>query len=371
MLAGQIEIQLLASVARLQKDMDDAKRAVGGAMGAIEKSVETAKAAFVGLAAGLAAGVSVAAFTSMVKGAIDAADNLNDLSKRTGIAVSDLGGLGFAATQAGGNLESIAIAAGKLNKSISEAAGGNEKTAEAFDVLGISVLDAFGNLKKADKAIAEIADQFLKFEDGPEKAAIAIRLFGKEGASMIPLLNEGGDAIRANAEYYKKYAGVTQEVASQSDQFNDTMSKLNLLSGAFGRNLAAALLPPLQTLAEYLVTAKEKGDGMKTTAEQLAESLKLVAKGAVIGGTGILEFTEWVAASAAAWQFVLQGDAKGATAIKDSYEERIKEIVKGRKDMLAALSAPLKPVAGAFEDGFQGALWWQRACTAPGLGRRE
>ena len=43
--AGTLEIQLLANIARLQKDMDDAKRSVGGAMSAIEKSTAQASAA--------------------------------------------------------------------------------------------------------------------------------------------------------------------------------------------------------------------------------------------------------------------------------------------------------------------------------------
>lgn len=37
MKAGSLEIQLLLDVARLQKDMRDLQKAVGGAMGAVEK----------------------------------------------------------------------------------------------------------------------------------------------------------------------------------------------------------------------------------------------------------------------------------------------------------------------------------------------
>lgn len=53
--AGTLEIQLLANVARLQRDMDSAKGAVGGAMASIEKSVAMAKNALMGLAGGFSA----------------------------------------------------------------------------------------------------------------------------------------------------------------------------------------------------------------------------------------------------------------------------------------------------------------------------
>jgi tape measure domain-containing protein len=52
-IAGTLEIQLLANVARLQNDLDKATRSVGGAMGNIEKSVNTAKNAFRGLVGGI------------------------------------------------------------------------------------------------------------------------------------------------------------------------------------------------------------------------------------------------------------------------------------------------------------------------------
>lgn len=51
--AGTLEIQLLANIARLQSDMNGAKKTVGGAMSSIEKTVNRAKQAFIGLAAGM------------------------------------------------------------------------------------------------------------------------------------------------------------------------------------------------------------------------------------------------------------------------------------------------------------------------------
>jgi tape measure domain-containing protein len=51
--AGTLEIQLLANIARLQTDMNSATRSVGGAMSSIEKTVNRAKQAFIGLAAGM------------------------------------------------------------------------------------------------------------------------------------------------------------------------------------------------------------------------------------------------------------------------------------------------------------------------------
>lgn len=237
-----------------------------------------------GAMAGLGVGISVAGLVAVTKNAIDAADHLNDLSQETGIAVSTLGGLGFAAGKAGGDLESIASAAGKLNKSIAEAAGGSKTMTEAFSAIGVSVLDAEGNVRKADAVMADIATRFQGFEDGPQKAALAMRLFGKSGADIIPLLNEGGESLRQNIELYKQYGGVTDEVAKRSDQFNDTMANIGLMTGAFGRTLASELLPSLQNLASYMLDAKNQSNGFETAAKGLATVLKgLIGAAASVG----------------------------------------------------------------------------------------
>ncbi|MEO6710029.1 MAG: hypothetical protein ABIP42_10665 [Planctomycetota bacterium] len=213
-----------------------------------------------------------AAFVGMVRGAIDAADHLNDLSKKTGIAVETLGGIGFAAKQAGGDLESVAAAAGKLNKSVAEAAAGNAQAGEAFKLLGINVKDAAGQTRSADAVMADVATRFASFKDGPEKAALALRIFGKAGADIIPLLNEGGAALLGNIAYFQRFSGVSAQTAKDADAFNDTLTKLNLLQQAFGQNVASSLLGPLQAVALRFLEAKEKGDGFKTAADGIASA---------------------------------------------------------------------------------------------------
>src|SRR6185369_15520712 len=126
----------------------------------------------------------------------------------------------------------------------------------------------------ADKVIAEVADKFQNYADGPEKAAIALRLFGKAGADMIPLLNDGGAALRKNIEYFQKYSGVTQDIAEKSDAFNDTLEKIKLLSGAAGKQVSAELRPTLQLLADKLLGIKENSSGFSEVAEVVGTAFR-------------------------------------------------------------------------------------------------
>ena len=79
---GTLTIEMAANVARLQKDMAAAKKTVNDAMTSIKSGASSAMNAL----AGLGVTLSVAAFASYIKGAIDAADKLNDLSKATAIS---------------------------------------------------------------------------------------------------------------------------------------------------------------------------------------------------------------------------------------------------------------------------------------------
>lgn len=251
------------SMQKLKKEAYDTGRQIGDSLNGI------------GSAIGIT--LTIAGLTALVKSSIDAADHLNDLSKKTGIAVETLGGLGFAASNAGGDLDTMAAGAGKLNKQIAAAASGNKDAIDLFKTMGISIRDTSGQLKTADAVIIEMAGHFEGWEDGPEKAALALRAFGKAGEGMIPVLDDGAKSLRDSIAYYNKYSGVTAEVARKSDQFNDTLGKINLLTGSFGRTLASELLTPMQTLADRWLDAKEKGDGLKSTAESLVSVFKGVA----------------------------------------------------------------------------------------------
>lgn len=322
-----------------------------------------------GKAMGAMAVVAAGGLAVMVKMTIDAADNLRDMSQKTGIAVETLNGLGFAAGQAGGSLETMVGAAGKLNKSISEAAGGNKEISEAFKALGIAVLDAEGNLKKADVVMAEVADKFETFQDGPEKAALALRIFSKAGADMIPLLNDGGAAMRENTEYAQKYSGMTTELANASDNFNDTMGKLTLQQTGFANEMTKAVLPILQAVADETLNAAEQSNMFATAAA----AVRIVLQTLVVTGSEVA-FTfrgvgDSIGLMIAMDQAMLSGDFKGARAMGTAAKESWAEARASHDKFIASvMAAPVAPAAefGGIKLSEQGG--WGGKPNAPRLG---
>jgi hypothetical protein len=308
-----LKIDIEARYAQFQDALNAIQAGTKKAAGNMSKDFGALKGAI----AGVAGAVSIGGIAAMVKANIDAADSLRDLSQETGVAVETLGGLGFAASQAGGNLESIADAAGKLNKSIAGAAGGNKQFGDAFKALNIEIKNANGTLKTADQVLVEIADKFAGYADGPEKAALATRLLGKAGAEQISLLNEGGRALQQNIDFYKRYGGVTQETSDRADEFNDSLGKLNLIGGAFGRTLAAELLPALNAVTSALLNAKENGDQFNSWARRSADAIKFL--GGVVASE-VYVFEEYgirLGAMADKAKAISKGDFKGFKLIGD------------------------------------------------------
>ncbi len=198
------------------------------------------------------------------KGAIDTGDQLNKLSQKTGIAVEKLSELAYAGDLADVNLESLATGVKKLSVNMAEAATNtNSKAAEAFKALGVAVKDANGNLRSSDEVIADIADRFVDMKDGAGKTALAVALFGKAGADLIPLLNQGGRGLAEMADEAKKLGLVmTGDTAKAAEEFNDNLRKLTLSSSALGRSIAADLLPEMARFLGLVVEAKKEGAGL-------------------------------------------------------------------------------------------------------------
>jgi len=202
------------------------------------------KGAVGGFAGVIAGSAIVGGLTAIVKKSIDAGDELFNLQAKTGIAAKALIGLGNAAKLADVDQGTLAKGLTKLSVNLVKAAEGNDNLASAFKRLGVDVKGANGQVVPADKALKQIADRFADMPDGAQKAAAAVALFGKSGADLIPLLNEGAASMEKFT--YK----VSEDFAARSDLFNDTITELNIKIQGFGLELTDALLPALQSIIE-------------------------------------------------------------------------------------------------------------------------
>lgn len=220
---------------------------LGNSLQGVQGKAKNLAAGFASLKGGLAAigsSVAVAGFGAIIKQATNAGDELYKMQQQTGIAARELTGIANAAKLADVDTGTLVKGMTKLNVALVNAAAGNKEAAAKFAALGISVKGADGQLISADQALKSVADRFADMPDGAGKAAAAVALFGKAGADLIPLLNEGGAAMD---EFTYK---ISDDFAARSDLFNDTLTTIGIKAQGFGLELTDALLPALQSILE-------------------------------------------------------------------------------------------------------------------------
>ena len=236
---------------------------VNAGLGALKSRTDGLASAFAGgLGGGLLTGLLGAGFGTAVKNAVDSLDKLDEAAERVGISVEELSALNFAGKMSGLEFEDMTTALTKLSVKMQEAAAGSKEAGALFADVGVKVKDASGKIKPAEQVLKEIAERFAGFEDGAAKTALAVDLFGKSGAKLVPLLNGGAaglEAMRKEAESLG--AVIDSKLAKQAAEFNDNMDRLGVLSSAVAKSITAELLPPLNKLATEFLAAKSAGLG--------------------------------------------------------------------------------------------------------------
>jgi len=134
----------------------------------------------------------------------------------------------------------------KLTKAIAEAKSGSEEAAAVFKAMG---LDPAG-FKDAEDALLQVSEAFAGYEDGLNKTALSQELFGKSGYKMIAFLNQGKDGINAVRGELDGFGLSSGEAARQAGEFNDTLTKINIIFDKMIEKIVGTFLPTLKALVD-------------------------------------------------------------------------------------------------------------------------
>lgn len=279
---GSLVVSLSANTAQFTSDLGKAAHISEQRMKDIREAAETAGKA---IGAAFVAGVGVAAV--LVKQAIDAADAMDDLAQKSGASMESLSGLAYVANMEGKSIETLTASLSRLTQSTEDAASGQGEAARYFSALGISATDANGKLKNSDAVMVELADKFAAMEDGAGKTALAMGIFGKSGADMIPILNAGSEGLARATEEARAFGLMLDgETSAAAANFNDNLTRLNAAKQGFANQIMQAMLPSLSALTDQLVEGAKQGNGFARAAEVAASGMKILATiGAIVAGT--------------------------------------------------------------------------------------
>jgi hypothetical protein len=231
--------------------------------------------------------VIVSPFIAAAKAYETMGNNLFRASQRTGIAVSNLSALGYAAQQSGTDMESLELAIRKMQKTVGGAAAGTREAVDALRGIGLTINDLKGS--SPDEQFIKIAEALRQINDPTIMASEAMKIFGRNGTQIIPLLEEGSKGIQA-MEARAKALGIVlgHDAAAGSATFHGRVVDLtDVLKNSFFR-VGEAIGPMLQSFIEHVSRATIVINRFITEHKALVQIVLKVGAGIAIAGAAFL-----------------------------------------------------------------------------------
>jgi hypothetical protein len=192
-------------------------RAGGGMMGGALAGAGTNVLASLGLAGGIT-GISMA-----VKSALTEADDLADLTLALNESAEALQRVNFAGQQAASiGVDQIAKSMQKLERSLGDVE--NKAAAKALQNLGLAAADLAA--MPLDEKIIAFSEAFQRARETGTGMHDIQTLLGRSAADLVPLFEQGGDALREMFERAPVMADETvQQMARVNDQIDEMIMK--------------------------------------------------------------------------------------------------------------------------------------------------
>ena len=247
-----------------------------------------------------AAGAVTLALGAVTYKAAETADDINTLSKQTGIATKDLQLYAAAADLTDVSVEAMAKSHQKLKKTMLSASQGKSQ-AEYFKQLGVDVTNADGSLRDANDVFDDAIKALGKMENETERDAIAMALFGKSANELNPIIEDGGKTYEKVSKIMQKYGlePVDQKGLDRANEFKDQLDTIKLVFTQavqiVGTKIAGYLVPMMdkvvdrgakiaQTIAGLSGGKLAKASGVSAALTALSPALIVVGK--LVSATG-------------------------------------------------------------------------------------
>ena len=212
-----------------------------------------------GVAAGMAAAMAAVGATivaignkliDFTKQGAEYADNVLTQSQVTGIATDKLQEYMYAAELVDVSVDTLTGSMAKQIKSMKSAQGGSKSMVEAYEKLGVEIMNADGTLRDSDEVYWEIIAALGSMENETERDALAMTILGKSAQELNPLIEAGADKMEELGKQAREAGYVlSDDLLAAYGNLDDQLQLLNNGATALKNALGTVLLPILTDLA--------------------------------------------------------------------------------------------------------------------------
>ena len=227
----------------------------------------TAASATIAAAVTAATAAAVTVGKEFIEAANDVAaygDEVDKTSQKLGISAQAYQEWDYVMQLAGTDMSSMTTGFKTLTNHIADATAGSEDAIAMFESVGISLTD-LQNMSTEDIFAATVAG-LQEMEEGADRSALAVDLFGKSGQNMAALFNMTNEETEEAIALANEYGMVMSDDAVQaSADYTDALTTLENTFTGLKNNLMSQFLPSITTVMDGL-SAIFAGDKTGITA---------------------------------------------------------------------------------------------------------
>jgi hypothetical protein len=309
--------KLGANLVKAERDFQRFAAGVAGALGLL------------GTAGGLGA---------LAKSIVDAGDEAFKMAQKVGVSVEAWQQLAYVAKLAGIEHDSLAKGLKSLSVQLFDASQGGAEAQRMFAQLGITTKDATGAIRPTEQVLLDLADRFEHMSDGAAKTALAVKLLGKAGIELVPMLNGGREGMEQLMQEAVRLGVVLDtKTAGSAEALNDNLTRLQTATRGMMVQGVAPLIPFMEKMSDSMVRARTEGDGLATGSKILETALKMVGSVAIVVKGTFEALGQLIGGIAAAWvQWVNLKPGESLKTIKQTFAD-VGSISTQNKQVLADL----------------------------------
>jgi division protein CdvB (Snf7/Vps24/ESCRT-III family) len=241
--------------------------------------------AFSGLAltfTGLAGALSIGALKGAFDKYVDGAASMQKLAVITGSTTEKISGLSAVARLSGTDVGALEGGMVRLSAALTKADKESSSAGKAFATLELDPAK-LRTMDTAD-ALQAVAKSFAQIEDGSSKTALAVALFGKAGAELLPYLNDLANTGQIVAK-------ITTEQGQAAKEYQLALRQMEAAQDAVAKTIVAEMLPAASTFVKTLADLVRGSNDVNGAVKSLASdgSIRAWAQSGAIAVANLID----------------------------------------------------------------------------------
>ena len=178
--------------------------------------------------------------------------------------------MAYAADLSGVGADALKTAFKTLSEQITAVNQGSPEAVQLFNDLKITGRDTA-------TVLTQIADRFADTADGAGKTTAAVKLFGRAGQDLIPMLNEGSVGINKLAQEADEFhQTISNDAGKSAEAFNDNLTRMKSIIQGVVNAVVTEMLPAMAEWSAWIIKVIRENGLIQGSIDTLIDVFKVL-----------------------------------------------------------------------------------------------